>query len=277
VTEAMIKDIIKFERVMGYPCNLDEPETHNQRVMAKKYKDRNPLLTLTADKIRVKEYADERIPGNGLFDHRVFASTDMGAVVKHITGNTVLKMNNASGRNMFFYFDPHRDEGGDSIAAVEKMLRLWWDMPYGKDKGEWCYEDIKPGAVIEAIIFESAHDNYRFLCFRGEPHYVHVHNYSLYPEGHSSPKVNYCSTYDMDWQLQDVKYKKYSAEPCRKPKQFDEMREMCRALAEPFDFVRIDFMVSGGHIFLSELTHYPVSGKCKLSPLSFDYKLGKLW
>ena len=52
--EDMSSDLIRFKKRTGYDVNIEDPRTHSEYVMRKKYYDRNPLLPLTADKIAVR-------------------------------------------------------------------------------------------------------------------------------------------------------------------------------------------------------------------------------
>lgn len=263
------KDLQRFERMMGYKCNLSNPKTHNERVMNKKYTDRNPLLTLTSDKIRVKEYVDKVLGENDLFSQRIYSGYDLDECHKHLTESCVIKMNNASGRNLFITSDEKR---GHAINYIKQ--NGWMTKPYGFDKGEWGYNNIVAGVVVENIEFFKAHDNYRFLCFNGEPEYVQIHNYELSGGTH---KKNYCTTYDKNFNFVDVIYKDQKNTKVEKSVFFDEMIGMARKLSNGLDFVRVDFMCDDKKLFFGEMTHYPVSGKCKFTPREFDYKMGELW
>ena len=269
ITKDVENDLRKFESLLGYKCNLESPKSHNEKLMRKKYTDRNPLLQLTADKIKVREYVNEVLGDNNLFFQRIYEGYNLREAEKFLTNNCVIKMNNASGRNIFIT----KEE--DKKNAIKKIIdNNWMNKSYGDKKGEWCYQNIKPGIVIENIIFNKAHDNYRFLCFNGVIKFFHVHNYELKNGRHVK---NYCTTYDDNFNFVDVIYKDLKNTKIEKNVFFEEMKTYSEKLSKPFDFVRVDFICDEEKIVFSELTHYPVSGKCKFNPISFDYKLGELW
>ena len=50
-----------FHNRMGYKLNLQSPESYNEKIFWKKIHDRNPLLTITADKYRAREYIKAKL------------------------------------------------------------------------------------------------------------------------------------------------------------------------------------------------------------------------
>jgi len=270
ITQDIEVDLKKFENKLGYKCDLENPKSHNEKLMRKKFTDRNPLLQITADKIKVKDYVNEVLGDNNLFFQRIYEGYDLKEAEKHLTNNCVIKMNNASGRNIFITNE------NDKKNAIKKIIDSnWMNKSYGLNKGEWCYDGIKPGIVIEDIVFKDAHNNYRFMCFSGEPKFIHIDNYKIIDNKISK---NYSSTYDINFNYINVKSNTLSNDDvAEKSIFFDYMFDCAKKLSNPFDFVRVDFVCDSNNIFFGELTHYPVSGKCKFTPISFDYEMGRMW
>src|SRR5690606_25289954 len=50
-----------FKKKNGYDLNLKNPQTFNEKVVRKKLYDRNPLLYITGDKLRVKDFLKEKL------------------------------------------------------------------------------------------------------------------------------------------------------------------------------------------------------------------------
>ncbi len=55
------------------------------------------------------------------------------------------------------------------------------------------------------------------------------------------------------------------------------MVELAEALAEGFDFVRVDLYNIDGRIVFGELTNYPYGGMAPFDPPEFDDVLGAKW
>ena len=272
LTPNIKKDLTRFKKDLGYDCNLNNPRSHNEHVMHKKYTDRNPLLKVTADKIKVREYVEFQLPGNNLFDHRIYEGYDLNYIRTNYIDYIpyAIKINNASARNFFWFKLLSEKEIRDMYLKFSK----WMHMSYGADLGEWCYEGIKPGIVVEKLIYTTLHPIYRFLCWNGQCHYIHVHGYDFI---NGQAKAKYCTTYDIFWNKQNAKYNIYPNPAMEAPKNIREMIGIAEKLAEPFDFVRVDLYSKEGKIYFSELTHYPVSGRSIFTPRDFDFKLGELW
>ena len=50
-----------FQKALGYPLNLQNPKTFNEKIMWYKMYYQDPLLTVCADKYAVKEYVSQKI------------------------------------------------------------------------------------------------------------------------------------------------------------------------------------------------------------------------
>jgi len=280
-TEILLSDLKRFERLMGYTCNIDNPKTHAEKVMRKKYVDRNPLLTLTADKIKVEEYIQEKLGNKDILLPRFTSyrvDEAMTEIEKRVSAHQriAVKSNRGSGMNLFIIDKP-------DLSFVRGCLENWQSSEYGESKGEWCYEDIKPGFLIEPLVFSGPHIIYRFLCFDGICKYIHAHEYNFKTKnapGLIAPYAEMCSTYSEGWEFEIVSYKNYPFRKMSPPASFMKMKKIAEKLSAPFDYCRADLFEHGitkQNIGFSEITHYPVSGKCKFDPVSFDHKLGECW
>jgi len=263
-------DIARFIKRTGYVPNLVNPRTHSEHVMYKKYHDRDPLLTLTADKIAVRKWIRDQ--GE---EQIVVALHNCGYQVPvRVTAiPCVIKMNNASARNAFV-FTPA--DARDVLPRIAK----WLTMPYGQKKGEWCYQNITPGFIEEPLIWQKdeSHIIYRWLCFHGAPRYIEAHEYASKRAGQKSKPKNLSHTvYRVPWDLQEVTIDGRPTIKRDPPRSYWNMRRIATKLCAPFDFVRVDLFEYAGKVWFSEMTHYPRSGQYHYDPRSFDYELGALW
>lgn len=51
----------QFFKIHGYRLNLKDPKSFNEKIIWKKLFDRNPLIPLTTDKYRVRQYIEEKL------------------------------------------------------------------------------------------------------------------------------------------------------------------------------------------------------------------------
>ena len=52
---------VKFQRIMGYPLDLEHPRTFNEKLQWLKLYDRRPEYTIMVDKYAAKQYVADRI------------------------------------------------------------------------------------------------------------------------------------------------------------------------------------------------------------------------
>jgi hypothetical protein len=62
-----------------------------------------------------------------------------------------------------------------------------------------------------------------------------------------------------------------------RPQALDRMTRLAEILGAGFDHIRVDFLLSGGNVYVGELTLYPHSGMVPLQPDEFDLWMGELW
>lgn len=142
---------------------------------------------------------------------------------------------------------------------------------------EWAYENIEPKIVIEELLVPQDNfqkkfglNDYKFLCFNGEPLYVWV-DIKRETDHHRN-------IYDLNWNLIEVVTDKpIYKHSVPKPIGFKKMLEISKKIARDFPFVRVDFYSLNNNIYIGEMTFYPWSGTVQIEPDSFDYHLGNLF
>lgn len=261
------EDMLRFERRTGYFPDEEFARTHCEKVFRKKWRDRSPVLTKTADKVGVRDWIREQ----GYECILVATFQEKYGILEQINNfPCILKMNNGSGRNIIVR-NPLDEQ------KAKQAVKKWAATPYGKEKGEWCYENIRPGFIIEPLLWETGkpHTIHRLLCFHGVPHYVEAHEYQWV----NNRKVKTLShtMFELPWQMCEVKIDGRRTKAQEPPKSIDVMIDVAKDLSRPFDFVRVDLFEYKGKVKFSELTHYPRSGSYKYTPREFDFELGRLW
>lgn len=266
--DVLKKDIERYKKRVGYTPDVYNPRSQTEHIMYKKFFNRNPMLVETSDKIAVREW----VKSCGLEDILVpiYAAdyARLEAVEKY---PCMVKMNNACARCVTV-----RDEK-DKKKAI-KAVRRWFPMKYGAEKGEWCYQDIKPGYVIEPLLWEKEerHSYHKISCYNGEPQFIDVHEY----EWQEKKKIQTMAhtIFSLEWEVQNVSVDDHPRnEGQHPPKTIDKMIKVAKILSQSFDFVRVDLFEYDGKVMFSEVTHYPKSGQHRYDPTDFDFYLGSFW
>lgn len=257
-----------FFQTHGYHLNLENPKTQSERINSKKISDRDPLITLTSDKLLVREYVKKFLgkEGESLIIPLYYVSKTGRDIPFHKFDQEVfMKANHYSGGNRLV--SPGTDPKELTDLAVN-----WIHSSYGQNLLEWGYRDIPRRILIEKVIREKEGGlpfDYKFYCFNGVPHFIYI------VKERFEKKVDWFLTMD----LKDSEMLERSKDL---PEGFiipnlDQMVAYAKVLSKPFPFVRVDFYSLENELYFSELTHYPASGLDKFCSYEADLRFGNYW
>ncbi len=265
---------LEFLNKMNYELNIDFPQFYNEKIQWKKLFDRNPLLTLTADKYAVRFYLKELLGEE--------AANEILVPLYHVTDNPsdipfddlpdkfVIKPNHGSFLHMLV-----KDKSLVSREFIINECRKWLKVNFGFYNHEWAYRNIKRKIIIEKLL-ESKDCrlplDYKLFCFHGKCKYIRVAGNRLDSDGGAS-------FFDLEWNRLPVNMAGYNInnESFNKPANLIEIINLGEQLSENFDAVRVDFYICNEKIYFGEFTHYHASGLARFEPATFDFELGKLW
>lgn len=245
----------KYKAIMGYPLNLDNPITFNEKLQWLKLHDRRPEYTMMVDKYKVRDYIAEKlgeeylIPLLGVWDDPDEIDFDA------LPNQFVLKCNHNSGLGMCIC----KDKTKLDIKKVKKDLRKGLKQDYYLTGREWPYKDVKPRIIAEQYMQDDGGkeelSDYKVLCFNGEPKLIEVHR-GRFGGGHTQ------DFYDTDWNktLFNQPDVPMSDEVMDKPVFAEEMLMLSRKLSAGIPHVRVDWYYTNGHLYFSELTFFDSSG-----------------
>ncbi len=251
----------RYKKIKHKELDLENPQLFTEKIQWKKFFDHNPLYTITSDKLKIYEWLEDiKSP---VMPPKLLGYVDRPELPK-LPDKWIAKANHGSGWNLTHEHKTPRIK-----------FKEWLNTRYAPYAGEWGYEGIKP-----AIIFQEYIENvseYKYFVINGK---IAMIQHLIYSPDHDWKKTQ-CIQYDKNWKMYDVDWIQKSPEKTytEKPEQFDLMNETALHIGKHFKntFVRVDFMITEGKTYLSEITHYPTSGFMIIMPIDFDYKLGKLW
>lgn len=258
---------ILFPLKMGYPLNLNEPKTFNEKLQWLKINYRKPIMTQMVDKYESKKYS-KRIIGEefiiksygvwNCFDEIDFDSLPDKFVLKttHDQGGVVVVHN----KN---FMDKN---------AVKKKLNKHLNLKHYYLTREWPYKNVKPRIMAEQLLSDNDSTDlydYKFLCFHGVPKIWYV------AHGRNS-ETTYYDFYNMDGTKLNLSH---DSDPISdinfmKPQNFDLMVKLATKLSEGHPHLRVDFYNIQGRIYLGELTFFVSGGMGPFDPIEWDYQLG---
>ena len=257
-----------FKSKLGYPLNLDNPQTFNEKLNWLKIHDRNPLYTTMVDKFEAKKYVasiigDEYIiPTLGVWDR--FEGIDFDKLPEQF----VLKCTHGSGGSVIV-----RDKSKLNVEFARKELNRSLKTNYYLLGREWPYKNVIPRIIAEKYIEDENGElnDYKFFCFGGKARFFKI-DFDRFIEHHA----NY---YDVDGNLLPFGESAYPPIPTRNltiPKNLKKMIELAEKLSQGMRFLRVDLFEIKGQIFFGELTFYPISGCGKYTDEKWDKKIGDM-
>lgn len=259
---------IQYKIKLGRKLNLKNPKRFTEKLQWYKLNYRDPLLTIGADKYRVREYIESKGLGDILNKLYVVYTSPEDINLEELPEKFVLKTNNGSGTNYFC-----EDKKNFEIDKVKNEISEWFNRDVFSAGREWSYKNITPTIIVEEFLeetnssFEGIND-YKILCFNGVPKYI-IFDVDRYTDH----KRN---IYDLEWNLLNVSTdKKNINRKIEKPDGLDQLIDIAKILSEDFPFVRVDLYLINNKVYFGELTFYPWTGYVQFDPDRFDYQLGK--
>ena len=247
--------------------DLENPTWVNEKVRWQFLNHPNPLMSLAADKIAMRDYLR--------FKGAMFAAPEIlakGSTAEELDKATlprrfVLKATASSGQN-------HFEDGARPTPRAELVAKLdhWNSLDYWRHAGEMHYRSIEKRWLVEELLTPSDKlVEYKFYCIHGEPIFVLV----------ISDRVgtNYnCALFDMDWKPSQFHWRGYpaTARSTSRPAAFHKLIDEARRLSEDFMHVRVDFMQCGDRVLFSELTFSGGAARNPFVPLVKNVELGRM-
>lgn len=244
--------------------NIENPKTYNEKLQWGKIYSNNNLGKKCADKILVREYIKQKIGKNYLNDLiKVYENTksiDFSILPKQF----VVKATHDSGSVLIV-----KDK---SEINLEKLQELEQNLKinYGHLSKEWVYDDTQPKIIIEKFLESEdgkSLKDYKLFCFNGQPKIIQVDL-----ERFEEHKRNF---YDTLWNRLDLEIEYPSVDyDVKKPDLLDEMLEVTRKLARPFNHVRVDWYIYENRLIFGEMTFFHGSGFEKFNSRMWEEKMG---
>ncbi|ACF12200.1 hypothetical protein Cpar_1808 [Chlorobaculum parvum NCIB 8327] len=265
------KEKKRFLLKTGYHLDLDNPQSLNQKIVWKKLHDRNPLLTITADKYKVRKYVrlvlGDEVANEILVPLLYVGKNPQTIPFEKLPDTYIIKTNHASKTNIFV--EPKNPAKKEQII---KRINQWMAKPYGLFAYEWAYQNIPRLFIIEKFLQDgngASLKDYKFMMINGKCELIQVYS------GRENELI--CSFYNAKWQYQKIQWKNKYGPIIEKPAVLEKMITIAEKLSSPFDFVRVDLYEISNRIYFGELTHYPASGRLEISPKNIDFLLGSKW
>ncbi len=249
-------------------ANVAAPKTYTEKLQWLKLFYRDAKLPICSDKYRVREYLRD-CGLEWLANDVLGIYTDAKDIdFDKLPNRFVAKATHGSGWNLIC-----KDKAAFDRKGSVKLMNAWLKLDLSAFGREWNYKEIQPRIVVEKFIDHEPLNDYKYMCFNGEPLYMQINN--------DFEGSHYVDCYQIDgWKHMPFTYGPYriSDREIDPPPMHEKMTELARILSKPFPFVRVDFYNFDDTVILGELTFFPGGGLWPLNPVEtgYDEILGQL-
>ena len=268
------------------------------KILYKMAWDRNPQLTVFADKVAVRNYIAGRVGDSYIVPVICVAEAGEAIDFETLPCEYVVKVSHGSGgvivvteradlgatlpedpRVGWVRFEIHPDQL--SPGRMSALLNHWMGLSYewwsGRDP-EWAYRVVVPRVVVEPLITSpdgGPPREYKVFCFNGHAQVIRVDHGSV-----SGGKD--FTHYDREWNHLDVDFIESGhlrSQGVREeqPAFLSELIRVSELLTDDVDFARVDLIDDNGSLRVGEITNYPTAGSFAFSPADFGDWFGKDW
>lgn len=262
------EDFLKkaFLICVGYPLNLERPQTFNEKIQWLKLHDRRDEYPLFIDKYKVKKIIGEKIsvqyviPTLGVWDS--FDDIDFSK----LPDKFVLKCTHDSGGVVVV-----KNKQELKLNKVKKFLNKRLKRNFYYNGREWAYKNIQPRIIAEEYIGngEQEVNDYKFFCFSGTVKALFV------AQDRSSDMETKFDFFDSEYNHLDFINGHPNAESVpKKPVCFEQMKYLSEVLSNGYPHMRVDWYEVDGKLYFGELTLAHWSGLTKFVPEKWDKIFG---
>ena len=267
--------------------------TFQQKILRKMAFDKNPMLTIYADKVKVREFVSDRVSTE-------YLTTSFGEYTsidcldrESLPKNFVIKSNHGSGASVICWEGAPRGKGlpnkkppriwekyliHPDDLVWEDLVNLsghWMNVNYFWESGrfpEWAYKNIEPKILLEEVLTHNGDipEDYKFFMINGECVLIQV-DVSRFIEHKRD-------LYSPNWDMLEASFKfPASGLLLERPVFITEMLNLAKSLSAGIDFIRVDLYRTDKGIKFGELTNYPEGGVADLKPKELSIEFAKKW
>ena len=249
----------RFEAILGYKLNLDNPRSFNEKIQWLKLHERKPIYTTMVDKYAVKEYVakiigcEHIIPTIGVW--KKFEDIDFDSLPNQF----VLKCTHDSGGIVICY-----DKTCFDYDMAKIKLNKCLNTDYYLSGREWPYKNVSPKIIAEKYMTENFEHqdkinlkDYKIHCFNGKAKFIQcICERNLVT--HSALQKFYTTYWnELTWTFED--FPRFEG-LINKPKHLEEMVYSAEKIAQNHSYIRVDFYDTKKEFFFGECTFFPLSG-----------------
>ena len=255
----------------GRLCNFRNPKRFSEKIFHR-MRYPHPLFTTLADKVAARDYVARMIGPDHVVPAYLSCDRVTAETFDALPPSIVMKTSNGFGQIKIV-----RDKREEDPAKLAELANGWLAAGAATRSREKHYLGIPPRILFEKPLLEDGHapDDYKFNVFNtpGREPFVFIQHM------HGRFRDLEQQLYLEDWSpapfQMDLPLLRPSTGTTEKPPELPRMLALARKLAQPFGYLRVDFYVHEGKIYVGELTVTPGAGTYVFVPKEWDLLLGE--
>lgn len=259
---------LMYQVKLGKKCNLNNPQTFNEKLNWLKLYDRCDCYTKMADKYEVRSYIQKMLGEEYLIPLIGVWSKAEDIEFDKLPEQFVLKCTHDSASVIIC-----KDKANfDQKSAIEQLNNSLHTNYYYASR-EWPYKNIVPRIIAEKYMVDESNTelkDYKIYNFNGIPQLIQV-DYGRFTNHQRN-------LYSTKWEYidEEIEYPKNADVIINKPENLDEMLRCAQILSKGIPSVRTDFYSINGKTYFGEITFYQEGGFAHFSSDEFEKQLGEL-
>lgn len=258
-----------FAHYHGFEPNLIEPKGFTEKQVLFKFFGLVPTDPVPSDKLMASCFVPESHRGLITLPDRYWISDSPEVPADDALphGSYYFKSNHgwATHRPVSFPLEPR------TRRRLERLTQRWFTHPHQPRLSLWWYERIARRVFVEEHLGSAMRDapDWKFFVCNGK---VEIFQVDI------DRSTNHIQTlYDRDGRFLPMELYFDSGAPVDIPPQVDTMIEVAEAIGRSFDFIRVDFFLKDGAIYLGEIGMVPNGATSPIKSPELDERLGAAW
>lgn len=270
-----VKNIIDFYRIFNRFPSFKNKKYFNEKIMYRKFFDRNYLYSYCSDKFLVRNFISREIGADYLIP--LIYTTDKPSELIELVGmsHCVIKPNHGAGMVKIVGDTPLSIKDVDNLISEAEC---WMRTDFSKKRFEPHYEKITRKILVEESICTNgvAPTDYKFHCFKQIDGSVEMVLQVIDDRfGDDTKQEFYLNS--LDNCIKRFCNTNKGLIPEENKPFLEKAMELNIILASNFNYVRIDWYVSADKLYFGELTFTAGSGLSRSFGDDLEILMSKLW
>jgi TupA-like ATPgrasp len=260
----------KYFSIHGRLCDFRNPRRFSEKIFHR-MRYPSPVFTRLADKLAARDYIAEKVGARYLVPMFLSCDAVTPETFDALPQSFVMKSTNAFGQVRIV-----RDKSQEDSRKLADLANTWLASCSAVKSREKHYLPIPPRILFEAPLLDGDHapDDYKFNVFNAPGRETFVFIQHMHGRFVDLEQKLYLDDWSPAPFRLELRLLHESSQTVEKVEQLPDMLALAKKLAEPFGYLRVDFYLHQGRIYVGELTVTPGAGSYVFVPQAWDRQLG---